>query len=418
VKLAERMTLSGFLLFIMSFALAQEPTTISMWHIAVPGDSYAEVLPPSIEDFNEENNSFTIDAQAIQVDALFTQIPVAASADDLPDAFQTWGGGRLESLINANKVRAVTQLESDERFNPLTLRAATFDGERYAIPLSQSIIVLWLNADLFEEYGVARPDTWNDFIQACRAFNEQGIVPVALGNAAGWPGGHMISYIITRLGGTDAVQESLNRTASFDEEVYIEAGKRLQEAVEANCFQSGFNGTSDTDAQLLFATEVAAMRLSGDWDLVGLTQANPAIEKKIEIASFPTFEDAPGTASDLIGGPGQAFAVAANAPEGTEAALIELVTSDYFLNRLLEANLIPALTGYLDRIESPVKREIAQLLEDASFVQLYYDQYLPPALIEAHIDTTQELFGLSITPEEAAARMETVATDLIGAVKE
>jgi raffinose/stachyose/melibiose transport system substrate-binding protein len=51
-------------------------------------------------------------------------------------------------------------------------------------------------------------------------------------------------------------------------------------------------------------------------------------------------------------------------------------------------------------------------------LQLYYDQFLPPALAEAHLDTVQGLFGLTLTPQEAADIMERTAVEQLGAVTE
>ena len=39
-------------------------------------------------------------------------------------------------------------------------------------------------------------------------------------------------------------------------------------------------------------------------------------------------------------------------------------------------------------------------------MQLFYDQYLPPAVAQVHLDTLQEVFGLTMEPEEAARRMQ------------
>jgi len=47
-------------------------------------------------------------------------------------------------------------------------------------------------------------------------------------------------------------------------------------------------------------------------------------------------------------------------------------------------------------------------------VQLWYDQFLPPELAAVHLDTTQALFGLQMTPEEAAQTMEKAAKRYFG----
>ena len=67
---------------------------------------------------------------------------------------------------------------------------------------------------------------------------------------------------------------------------------------------------------------------------------------------------------------------------------------------------IPPVVGVAERLEDPILQELAAMIEDAGSVQLWYDQYLPPELGETHKDIMQALFGLEITPEEAAQRQE------------
>ena len=48
------------------------------------------------------------------------------------------------------------------------------------------------------------------------------------------------------------------------------------------------------------------------------------------------------------------------------------------------------------------------LLEEANYFQLYYDQFLPPAVGGAVLDETQALIAGSQTPEGAAEAIEAV----------
>ena len=63
-------------------------------------------------------------------------------------------------------------------------------------------------------------------------------------------------------------------------------------------------------------------------------------------------------------------------------------------------------------VEDPYLADVMEAVSQAPSIQLWYDQELAPALAEVHKDTVQQLLGLSITPEEAAAKMEEVAQDL------
>jgi raffinose/stachyose/melibiose transport system substrate-binding protein len=67
-------------------------------------------------------------------------------------------------------------------------------------------------------------------------------------------------------------------------------------------------------------------------------------------------------------------------------------------------------------ITDPIVQSEAQALSSASSMQLYYDQFLSPELALVHTQSTQDLFGLVITPEEAAKQMEDAAVAELSAV--
>lgn len=59
-------------------------------------------------------------------------------------------------------------------------------------------------------------------------------------------------------------------------------------------------------------------------------------------------------------------------------------------------------------------QRIIDLIGNAQSVQLWYDQYLPPELGEVHKDTMQALFGMEVTPEQAATQHEEAAVKFFG----
>jgi len=48
-------------------------------------------------------------------------------------------------------------------------------------------------------------------------------------------------------------------------------------------------------------------------------------------------------------------------------------------------------------------------IQNAEYIQNFYDQFLPTDLGALHKQTTYDLVGLTTTPEEAAAQMEALA---------
>lgn len=73
---------------------------------------------------------------------------------------------------------------------------------------------------------------------------------------------------------------------------------------------------------------------------------------------------------------------------------------------MVEQGKIPPVKGVEDMIKDPVCLQILDAVNRAPATQLWYDQYLPPEVGQMHLDTCQDLFGLTITPEDAAAKFQ------------
>lgn len=69
--------------------------------------------------------------------------------------------------------------------------------------------------------------------------------------------------------------------------------------------------------------------------------------------------------------------------------------------------------GIEEKITDPLTQEIAEAANDASGIQLWYDQYLPPAVATAYLDALQEVFGLTKTPEELQEVMQTAMEEYL-----
>jgi raffinose/stachyose/melibiose transport system substrate-binding protein len=400
----------------MNTVRAADPVKIKMWHIATEADPMHPAMKAAIDRYNAAHTDIQIETTEIANDEFKTQLQVAVAGGQVPDVFQTWGGGLLQEYVNSGVVREVAGLTGDieKKFAGGSLAPSTFGGKHYAVPTNLAGVFLWTNVDLFKENNLALPDTWTNFIAACKGLTAKGITPVQLGNKDKWPGAFWLIYLSTRIGGPDAFVNAFNRTngGTFEDPAFVGAGKAIQEAVDAGCFETGYNGTGYD--QTLIGSGQAAMQLQGDWNLGGMKNVDKElVEKSIQPLPFPMVEGGKGAATDMVGGTGQAFAISAKAPKETEAAIIEMLSSDEFAKDVAAAGFMPALVGFDTEIKDPIVQQMAKTLASATFMQLYYDQFLPPALAQVHLQTTQDLFGKATTPEAAAKAMEEAAKQII-----
>jgi len=71
--------------------------------------------------------------------------------------------------------------------------------------------------------------------------------------------------------------------------------------------------------------------------------------------------------------------------------------------------IVPTIKGADSGITDPVLQQILQMRNNAPYFQLYYDQFLPPALAGAVTDAVATLFAGTASPQEAAQAIDDVA---------
>jgi raffinose/stachyose/melibiose transport system substrate-binding protein len=116
-----------------------------------------------------------------------------------------------------------------------------------------------------------------------------------------------------------------------------------------------------------------------------------------------------GSATDAFGG-GDGFAIGKNAPPET-IEFVKWLTSAENQAAMVEAEIaaLPVVQGLESSVQEPVMQTVLQHFSQAEYVQLYLDQFLPPAVGLSVNDYVQELFAGTKSAEEIAVAIEEVA---------
>ncbi|CAM3911446.1 ABC transporter substrate-binding protein [Alkalicoccus chagannorensis] len=391
-----------------------EEIELTFWHIET---GYGEEeMESAVDRFEENNPNVTVEVVQHENDPYKTNFNVAMGGGNPPDVFHSWGGGWLQNFVDAGLVRNLTDEIDPDHYLDAALSVATYDDEIYGAPLGMDTVLVWYNERIFDEYGFEEPETYDEFTDIVDTLQGDDIIPLTLANQPQWPGAFYLMYFAERLGGVDLFDEAFTRDGrGFDDEAYVEAGEMIQELVEMNAFPDGFNGMDyDTgqSRQLMYGDR-AAMEIMGNW-MVGATRDDaPEFEDDLGYFIFPEIEGGEGSNNNIVGGVSPVFSVTEESEHGELAAelvqeLTSLETAEAFANADAE---ISAIHGV--EYEDEFTAELAELLEGAEEVQTFYDQTLPSQMAEVHLNTTQALFGLSMTPEEAAQEMEEAAEEYL-----
>ena len=400
-------------------AFAQD-VTLTLWHIHTAEGAPQFTIRDAIRRFEADYPNVKIEEVPIINDEYKTKLMIAMGANDEPDIFMSWGGGPLETYIQAGKVWDMTDALHEEgiydNFLPVALDLAAVDGRVYGVPITNMVTALvWYRTDIFEKYGLEVPTTYSELLEVMDVLQENNITPFTLANANKWTGSMYFMYLADRIGGPEAFYNAAMRVdgGSWADEPFIKAGEMLQDLVRRG-HSRGFQSMDEDLAQSrnLLYTDRAAMYLMGSWAYGTIKAENEDLLKKLDFFVFPGIEGGKGDPSNMVGTPGDNYFSIAEKSEHKDYAVkfLKYLSDDKAAQMLLDNGHIPPFgSDIASKISDPLMRKMYETISSAEKVQLWYDQFLPPELAAVHLDTTQALFGLEMTPEEAAQTMEAAA---------
>lgn len=81
----------------------------------------------------------------------------------------------LRALGEEGMLRDLSELDCADNLRDVVKAANIVDGKLVAIPQEVVAYGLFINKDMFDQYGIALPETPEDFLECCRIFQENGI---------------------------------------------------------------------------------------------------------------------------------------------------------------------------------------------------------------------------------------------------
>jgi len=408
------------LLLVMSLnaVSAQDQVTINWWHISTEA-TQAAYWQDLADAYMAEHPNVNIEITILENAAFKERLVTVMQANDPPDLFQSWGGAVLWTYADNGLVRNIApELEGEWRDSFATQAALNLfgqNGEYYGVPYTWGAVGLFYNKALFEQAGLDPdnpPATWEEFLDAVQTLKDAGITPISLGEGEKWPGHFWWVYLALRLGGEEAFLSAYNREGAFTDAPFVQAGEYLQQLIDLEPFNEGFLGMTHPESEGVFGNGEAAMILMGHWVPDAQAQYSESGEgigdENLGFFNFPAIPEGAGNPGDVLGG-GDGFAVGANAPD--EAVdFLRFLTSVENQRTGAEIFIVPVVNGLEDIFaDNPVMQAILETRNNAPYFQLYYDQFLPPAVGGAVNDAVEMLFAGIATPEEVAQAIEDAA---------
>jgi raffinose/stachyose/melibiose transport system substrate-binding protein len=385
-----------------------EPVTIDWWHINNndPGKALWQTMA---DEFTAAHPNVTFNITVLENDTFKPKLTTELQGGNVPDLFQSWGGGGMAEQVDAGLLKDITADVADwaDTMNAGAMGMYQYEGKQYGIPNDLGMVGIWYNNDLFKQAGITEPPaTWDDFLTAVDKLKAAGITPISVGGSpATWTEMFWWAYLAIRECGKDKLDAAIS-SGDWTDACFVEAGTKLKELVDKQPFQEGFlaavwDGAGGSAAST--AVEESAMLLQGQWapgTMMSNTADKKAVTWDLQWFPFPSVDGGAGKPTDGFGG-GNGFAVGKDAPaEAIE--FLKYISDKPQADRwgALNTGVLPVTIGSESSVTDPNLTSVLEARAKADFVQLYLDQATNPDLGAAINDAVATLFAGTGTPEQ------------------
>ncbi|HEX2754307.1 MAG TPA: extracellular solute-binding protein [Candidatus Limnocylindrales bacterium] len=374
---------------------AAAPVTIEWWHITT-GEPGKTTFQSIADAYTKAHPNVKINITVLENEAFKTKLATSIQSGQVPDLFQSWGGGIMAAQADASALKDITAdiASWKDTINPGALSIYAYKGVQYGVPWDMGMIGVWYNKKLFTQAGIsAPPATWDEYLTDVGKLKAADIVPLAIAGKDEWPSMHLWTYLTLRIGGGDNLAQMV-QTGNWNTDACTKAGEQVLALNKLDPYQPGYKAADYNAEAAAVGNRKAAMEVMGQW--APSVQNDQSADKKglgsdLGWFPFPTVTGGAGAATDGVGG-GNGIAVGKDAsPEAID--FLKFFNSVENATKLNSDNIgLSPVVGTESAIKDPNLQAVLAGRGKATFMQLYLDQATSPAMGTAINDATIALF--------------------------
>jgi len=123
-----------------------------------------------------------------------------------PDVCFWFSGNRMRAFVARGLFDDISDLFGREKYKDVlgaATGAVTVEGKQYGLPLGGTLWGMFYRKDVFAEYGLVPPATWDDFLAYGKKCKEAGLTPIAMGTKDLWPAAGWFDQMNLRINGLE-----------------------------------------------------------------------------------------------------------------------------------------------------------------------------------------------------------------------
>jgi raffinose/stachyose/melibiose transport system substrate-binding protein len=371
-----------------------------------------------IDNYMNENKNVKIVVEALQDEPYKQKFKAYSAGNELPDIYMVWGQPAFFNPIMQGGYAAELNASDYSSYNFFngSLNGFSMDGKLYGLPRNTDFMVIFYNKKLFADNGIKVPATYEELLDAAKAFRGKGISPLAMNGKDKWAMNILFQDLVIKEGGNQQlVADALAKKIKFSEDpVLVKAAQRFKELTDIKFFQDGFISADYGAAQNVFAQEKAAMYYMGAWEMGMKTNESfsQSFRDNLGVIKFPGMTSGKGKATDMMSWNGGGYAVSADSAVKDEAVklLNYIMKPENWSKNAWQSGLgFPAqkLDAFMTGNETDVQKELIKILgESTSASGTPWNDAVTPNFKTDAENIIQELAAGVITPEEFGKKVD------------
>lgn len=393
-------------------AVPSEPVTLRVWD-QFTGDVQSSAIEKIYANFTTQYPHIAIERELMLTEQADEVSRTALGSGVGPDLLYL-DVTPARTLIREGLLRSLddyaAQYSWDQTFTADGLNWTTVDGQLWGLGGESEFVGLWYNQALFDDEGLAVPQTIEEAVAFCQDASARGYVPIApwmerYGSVFMW-----LTNPLHNAVGVDYVEGLLFRNEGTWESPEIAAALKVlyEDLRAAGCFLEDTPAVTHDAARDLFASRDAFFMPAGTWNASFMDDLNGT--DGFDIQMMPFFDMGTGQDRVFTLGMGSAWFVAANSQHPGEAALfLEHFFTDESVQILMEeASILPPVTTDSSGFNIPPM--VAWVTEQLATQKMGYDidVLAPEAWNVANFENAPAIWLGRMTVEEHLADLQRI----------
>ncbi|MGO1411833.1 MAG: ABC transporter substrate-binding protein, partial [Microbacterium sp.] len=255
----------------------ESDNTLTLWHYEGSNSAMGIAWDRAIEVFEEETGA-TVEFEERSFEQIRQTASQVLNSDEAPDLLEYNKGNATAGLLASQGLLAplddaVSEYGWDDVLAPSLQTTARYDedgvmgsGSWYGVPTYGEYVQFYYNEEMFDEYGLEVPTTFDELEQVMQVFVDEGVTPLA--EAAGeYPLGQLWYQLALAQADRQWVDDYqvYDNPVDFSGPEVTSATETVADWVDEGYISSDATGLAAEDAGTGFISGTYPMFFSGSW---------------------------------------------------------------------------------------------------------------------------------------------------------